>query len=129
MRPKVLEPNVQLAQPPADNLPECRPTHRCEWCFQGQEDLTIWRARPHLFQVSQDGLAYGMRERVRLCPSRFWSDEVDHLLFPVKIFQPKSDDLTGAYSINTEKHQDRAVADIYRLITISAREQSLDVFP
>src|SRR5882724_2919975 len=125
----VFSGNTQRWQTVADNSIERTTTGRMKGRSQGKKYLAVGNARPHFFQVTQEGLTHGIGERVSLFAARLGTSHRHQLLLPVQVLQSESADFADSQSVNGEQHDYGSIPDLLSGIAFRSREQALHVFP
>src|SRR6516225_7615674 len=85
--------NSQKIKSPAHGLPHCNGAERTVRLPQGHEDIPASAAWPSLGQVTQDGLAHFVLQRIALVPATFSALNVYCLLAPINVAQAQSRNL------------------------------------
>jgi hypothetical protein len=87
------------------------------------------RARPHLLQITQDGITDRAHQRVSSHSLCLGGHDTEQFMFPVQIFQTQAGHLSGPETVDGEEHQHRTGTNVIGLVALGHGEQPLYIAP
>src|SRR5213594_1196151 len=129
MGPMMPNGRLERTQPFADRFPKRRAAQRTIGSMQREKDMTGRMVQPHFLQITQDRLAYRLRQRILLSPPRLWSNNMEDLPVPVQVFQLQTLHLFRSKSVDNKQHQNGPVTDIDGTVAHRTCEQLLNDLP
>jgi len=97
--------------------------------FKGHKHFPAAAARAHFLEITHDGAAHFMVQRINLGAVLLGARERELLQRPVDVLKPQPGDLAAAQTIHDEQQQDRAIANGAWLFRVARRDDLLEIFP
>jgi hypothetical protein len=99
------------------------------WRQYSQKYLWMSRLGACGIDVARNRHSYGLHQWIYLRLPPFQPKYPKYTAGPIDLIEAQRSDLAAAHSVNGEKHQDRAIADVRRRITSGMRQNSFYVRP